>query len=119
MLRDLNLPPCLTKEDLVCNFGSLTSYLGSTAAYKEDNSNCPRPCQTTSYRVSTTENRNFEFDHIISYAEVTSTDVAIAEEYLVFDENDILTALGGSLGLFLGFSCWGIAKQIIEYFKSK
>ncbi len=28
-----------------------------------------------------------------------------AEEYLLFDGNAIISAVGGSLGLFLGFSC--------------
>ena len=31
----------------------------------------------------------------------------------MFDFNAILAALGGSLGLFLGFSCWDTAIYVI------
>lgn len=34
-----------------------------------------------------------------------STTLETAEEYLLFDGNAIVSAVGGSLGLFLGFSC--------------
>jgi hypothetical protein len=29
----------------------------------------------------------------------------IQEEYLLYDFNSVITALGGNLGLFVGFSC--------------
>ncbi len=34
-----------------------------------------------------------------------TNEVMLLEEYLVYDFNDIVAAVGGSLGLFLGFSC--------------
>ncbi len=33
-----------------------------------------------------------------------SPEVKIVREFLVFDSNDVVSAVGGSMGLFLGFS---------------
>ncbi len=38
-----------------------------------------------------------------------TNDVIVLEEYLLYDFNDIIAAVGGSLGLFLGFSCLQVA----------
>ena len=35
---------------------------------------------------------------------IETTNIEIHEEYLLFDAGNIFTAIGGSLGLFLGFS---------------
>ncbi len=51
--------------------------------------------------------------------QVSSTDVALEEEILVFDASDILTAVGGSLGLFLGFSCLEVVKFGIKMLEEK
>ena len=40
--------------------------------------------------------------------------VIIEEEYLLMDLNAIVSAIGGSLGLFLGFSWLQVLLQIIQ-----
>ena len=44
------------------------------------------------------------------------TDMAVPthEEYLLYDFNAIVSAVGGSLGLFLGFSCYEIVKMCLN-----
>ncbi len=37
-----------------------------------------------------------------------------AEEYLLFDDNAIVAAVGGSLGLFLGFSCLSVLTALAK-----
>jgi len=45
-----------------------------------------------------------------------STDVTIIEEVLLFDFAAIVAAVGGSLGLFIGFSFLDLFKAIIDKF---
>ena len=40
--------------------------------------------------------------------------IKIEEEYLLMGTNAIISATGGSLGLFLGLSCYGVAWKILE-----
>ncbi len=43
-----------------------------------------------------------------------TTQATLYREYLLFDESAIVSAVGGSLGLFLGFSCWQAAAAAIR-----
>lgn len=43
-----------------------------------------------------------------------SPKVKIEEEYTLMGTTAIISATGGSLGLFLGFSCYGAVWNIIE-----
>ena len=43
-----------------------------------------------------------------------SKDVTIFEEILIFDEVSLIGSLGGSLGLFVGFSFFGYVTPILE-----
>ena len=47
----------------------------------------------------------------------STTDVTVWEDYHLFDLNDILSALGGSLGLFVGFSCLDVGRDLVNYFR--
>ena len=42
------------------------------------------------------------------------TEVRVKEEFLIYDLNAIVAAIGGSLGLFLGFSCYEVARGGLE-----
>jgi hypothetical protein len=46
----------------------------------------------------------------------STTDVTIIEEVLLFDFSAILSAVGGSLGLFIGFSFSDLFKFAINKF---
>lgn len=45
-----------------------------------------------------------------------TTSVTVAEEYALFDFNEIVSALGGSMGLFLGFSFLGFYQGVAGRF---
>ena len=72
---------------------------------------CKRPCinMQLSYerliymQLKTLVNRS----SIAFYYENTNT--LVSEEMLLYDLNSIVSAVGGSLGLFLGFSCFQVA----------
>ena len=35
----------------------------------------------------------------------------LREEYILFDSNSVVASIGGSLGMFLGFSCLGLGSN--------
>ena len=48
------------------------------------------------------------------FASYSSHKVKIEEEYTLMDTNAIIAATGGSLGLFLGLSCYGVVWKMVE-----
>ena len=42
------------------------------------------------------------------------TEVQVKQEFLIYDLNAIVAAIGGSLGRFLGFSCYEVARGGLE-----
>ena len=41
--------------------------------------------------------------------------VRVTEEVLLYDFNTIVGTVGGSLGLFLGFSCYGVIQMLVDW----
>ena len=68
---------------------------------------CPSPCTTEHVNIKDRDSpilaSNYSETEVFIFWE--SLEVLIEEEYLLFDFNAIVSAVGGSLGLFLGFSC--------------
>ena len=48
------------------------------------------------------------------WVEYASPKIRVEEEYTIMGLNAIISATGGSLGLFLGLSCYGVAWKILE-----
>ena len=105
--RGLNLSHCANEEDYVCisNYfhQNINVFIDQTEVHK-----CKFPCVEFHY---TTHEREDPFlrperNEHIAYFFYESTSYPYEEEELYFDLNAIVSAVGGSLGLFLGFSCW-------------
>ena len=109
-LRDTtNLFDCKNVEDEVCNGGpTVWIPLGSAL-------NCTKPCEIITYRESLVQNsnKNNTSDEAHFWIEPGSFRT-VAKELLVYDTNDMIGSIGGSLGLFLGFSFFGIISTIID-----
>ena len=45
--------------------------------------------------------------------------VEVHQEYLVYEIDDVIGSIGGTLGLFIGFSFLGILKHLIETIKNQ
>ena len=56
-----------------------------------------------------TENMNVQFNLFFA-----STVVDVFEEILIFDEISLIGSLGGSLGLFIGFSFFGYISTLLQ-----
>ena len=47
------------------------------------------------------------------YTKYSSPKINIEKEYTIMGVNAIISATGGSLGLFLGLSCYGVAWKLL------
>ncbi len=52
--------------------------------------------------------------HHVVYVHFPSTFETLLKEYYIYDEVAIVSAVGGALGLFLGFSCLSVMLSAIE-----
>ncbi len=63
------------------------------------------------HRYNYYPNTNNSFTVLVYYDGLT---VELGDEHLIYDISRFLSSLGGSLGLFLGFSCLGILMSAIQ-----
>ena len=74
---------------------------------RSDITGCATSCLREIHEVNVmedfTRNLGNKTDFFVFYG---STTVQVDTEYVLFDANAIVASVGGSLGLFLGFSCW-------------
>ena len=107
------LPICTKLTDEICNGGPL-AWANLTTGFKK----CPRPCKVTSYifsQVEGYESGYMEENSDYVYMSMKPNRIKrIVNEILVYDVTDMIGALGGSLGLFLGFSCFGLISTCID-----
>ena len=68
----------------------------------------------TSYRQYGGVENQVRFMYVIP-----SNEIQISEEYLMFGINDLIGAIGGHSGLFIGFSFYGFISEMIQYIQSK
>ena len=74
-------------------------------------------CENVEYHIRTpTSGKNYvEFENKTTlWIWYASPKIKIEEEYALMGVNAIISATGGSLGLFLGLSCYGVAWKILE-----
>ena len=112
------LPICDNLEDEICNGGPL-AWKKLIATFRS----CPRPCKIISYIHSKVE--IYQSDYVdnnpnkVHLALTPNKIKRIETEILVYDVTDMIGALGGSLGLFLGFSFLGLLSDLIDFLQSK
>ena len=84
------------------------------------NEDCPVLCDNIKYdsRLSKLAKNSLGDKEYINkttlYAMYPSPKVKIEEEYMLMGTIAMISATGGSLGLFLGFSCYGAIWSIFE-----
>ena len=81
-------------------------------------STCPKPCKITTYKDSRrdlTLQLNLKGGQNLAHFELVKNNVRNTEkEVLVYDLNDVIVAIGGSLGLFLGFSFFDLISKCLD-----
>ncbi len=58
-------------------------------------------------------------DHVVIYFYFTDTNVMVMKEVKLMTFNEFISAIGGSLGLFLGFSCLSAMLDATSYLRNK
>ena len=106
-LSNNSLPVCETPQN-----SSVWYFLEDLLA--EQKENCPKRCNMLHYNgkvdslIGIVPNEYLvEFEYFFSLNEVE-----IQKEYLVYDINDLIGFVGGTLGLFVGFSFYELAKKL-------
>ena len=108
------LTNCARLEDEICNKGPKvwTPLLNKFSA-------CPKPCKITTYKDSRLDLREPLFlktgQTIANFALRKDNIRRMEKEVLVYDINDVIGAVGGSLGLFLGFSFFDAISRCLDY----
>ena len=111
--KSATMENCTELEDEICNGGPTFAM-----ELKQGYLNCPKPCKGTSYKDSVAklaepiyakEGKN-RADFVLSMNPIRR----IEKEVLVYDTNDMIGAIGGSLGLFLGFSFFDVICKCLD-----
>ena len=84
---------------------------------------CLQPCEVLEYRGTIQKSRSWDTSKNLQiFVSFDSYDVQVEEEYLVYGPVDIVGIIGGTMGLFIGFSFSGFMSYIItllnDYFLS-
>ena len=106
---NFDLDQCTTKEEYDC----MLKLLKTDPDLR--NEVCPNPCWEITYKTLSKSLPQDMAKFAILMMYYKSNHYSLLEEYLVFDSSSILVALGGSLGLFLGFSFFQCATAIVNY----
>ena len=111
-LSSLALPDCTTIEEYNCMKWAMHKVLFYNAT-----TFCEKPCTTLKYKGK----KAFGFDYYgtsrktLEWRYILDSDkINVQEEYLVYDSTGFVGAIGGTLGLFVGFSFREVANFIIE-----
>ena len=82
-----------------------------------ENGTCPRSCVITNYKGKITN--DFAFDHkntiAFSYSFAPPYISIIYDEYLLFDFLGLISSVGGTLGMFIGFSIIATISLLFSY----
>ena len=104
---------CSRFEDEVCNGGPKT-----WTPLLNEFSKCPKPCKITTYKGSELDLVDLQYlkkGQTLGHFELEMIYVRrIEKEVLVYDTNDMIGAVGGSLGLFLGFSFFDVISKCLD-----
>ena len=109
-----NLPTCKSLSQAQCSYmAQRRSMFGANAGAQ-----CLLPCHTEEYSYSfrtspmlDTENK----DNLDFFTYYNVIDVEVSREHMLYDLNTIVAAVGGSMGLFLGFSFYEFAVKALYW----
>ena len=111
--KSTSLMNCEKIEDEICNAGSKVW----NKLYEEFPS-CLKPCKIITYKDSKLdiyEAIYLEVGQTLANFDLMINSIRkIEKEALVYDTNDVIGAIGGSLGLFLGFSFFDVISKCLD-----
>ena len=113
---------CKTQEEIKC----ARNVIIKTKLDKSFKQQCPRSCVTIEYRKTFQWIGNFvenffnisSQEHAFWFWYKTGDDEHIFIEYLIYDSNSMIGAVGGTLGLFIGFSFNNVITFVINWIQN-
>ena len=104
-----SMPICRSNKDNFCSFWSIKGIL-----YSQDI--CPlTSCHHTHYYMRQYHFHPYENESDVEFIlNFPSTNVRVYDEYLVYDMIGVVASIGGSLGLFIGFSFKDLILCVID-----
>ena len=113
--ESVTLKDCTKLDDEICT-GGPNVWIKLKQSYLK----CPTPCKVISYGLSQVELIPMLFKDMDQNLAILSLHITghrkIAKEILMYDTNDMIGAIGGSLGLFLGFSFFDVISKCLQKF---
>ena len=110
-LSNNTMPICKTTQE----------YNGTFYQILQDSSaKCPKMCASLIFRGELARETGSFYDprHSEIFFWFASNETQVHTEYLVFDTNGLIGSIGGSLGLFIGFSFHGAMISILAFMKN-
>ena len=111
--KSATIEDCTQLEDEICNGGPYIAKQMEHAYQK-----CLKPCKETTYKDSVAklvEPMYLKEGKNIAFFEIFMSNVQkVEKEVLVYDTNDMIGTIGGSLGLFLGFSFFDVICKCLD-----
>ena len=112
--KSASLKNCNKLEDEVCNGGPKVG-----SKMRDEFQNCLDPCNMITYKDSHLELREMMYGKDYGQArasfDLTMNNIRkIEKQVLVYDTTDVIGAIGGSLGLFLGFSFFDVISKCLD-----
>ena len=111
----LTLPNCPKLEDEICN-GGPEVWTGLNSKFSQ----CLKPCRVSIYTDSRIESRVMTYstdtENQATFLFVTSKIRDLEKELLVYDTNDVIGTIGGTLGIAVGLSVFGVFSCFIDKF---
>ena len=113
-----DMKPCTTRASTKCMMEYLRVEILDYDLDETWITGCQRPCQETTYPVTVIEELSVPGALTGYYFYFSDMSYTLYDEVLLYDSNQILAGVGGSLGLFLGFSCRGFLVDLLLYVRS-
>ena len=106
------LTKCDNTSDMVC----MLIEVYDISSNKLDE--CQKPCAYTEYRGKLYKHTKFEgndYGYVTWSYKFAFDEVKVNEEYLIYDTVGVIGVVGGTLGLFIGFSFKDLINDIIDF----
>ena len=104
---------CMNDEDYECSTVKMMScYLNKMVA-----KHCPLPCEKEEYKGQKINLNRWPGypNSMLMHVKYSTTNIQLLEEYQVQDIYNFIGTVGGSLGLFIGFSYTGFIGNFVDY----
>ena len=118
LLNLTNTEACQTLEEMAAVSSALTQAMSKGSKCKD----CLPICSYPSFNIEVAESIIYQpgMENITEiFLQWKDSSVTTYEEYQLMDFNAIVSAVGGSLGIFLGFSCLQLLLQLVQKFEAK